>query len=104
MAEVQCAKCGHFYLVQQKSDVCPSCQSPRRVTPEDTTGAKAYRIRRYFEREGKETLTIRDRVTLSEAQAHCRNPETSSKTATSAKAQRYTRLHGPWFDGYEERR
>lgn len=38
---------------------------------------------------------------LEEAQAHCRNPESSSRTATSAAARRRTRERGPWFDGYE---
>lgn len=44
--------------------------------------------------------TIATGLTLEEAQAHCRNPETSSRTATSSAARRRTRIHGPWFDGY----
>lgn len=60
-----------------------------------------YKIVRMFFRGDRRRRTIKTGLTLAEAQAHCRNPETSSKTATSAKARRYTRLRGPWFDGYE---
>ena len=48
------------------------------------------------------TRTIATRLTLAEAQAHCRNPETSSSTATSSTAKARTRRMGPWFDSYEE--
>jgi hypothetical protein len=40
-------------------------------------------------------------LTLEQAQAHCKNSETSSSTCTSSKACRYTETYGPWFDGYE---
>lgn len=43
-------------------------------------------------------------LTLEEARAHCSNPESSSKTATSAVARRRTASKGPWFDGYENDR
>jgi hypothetical protein len=46
--------------------------------------------------------TVKKGLTLSEAQAHCRNPETSSKTASSSVARQRTRTRGPWFEGYEE--
>jgi hypothetical protein len=59
-----------------------------------------YKIVRMFFRNGKRT--IKTGLTLEEAQAHCRDPETSSRTATSAKARRRTAARGPWFDGYEE--
>jgi hypothetical protein len=62
----------------------------------------AYRIVRMFQRPGKRSRVIKSGLTLEEAREHCRNPETSSRKATSAKARRYTQQHGPWFDGYEE--
>ncbi len=46
--------------------------------------------------------TIRSRVTLEEAQAHCRDPETSFRTCAKAAGKARTRRCGPWFDGYTE--
>jgi hypothetical protein len=45
---------------------------------------------------------IRTGLTLEEAQAHCRDPETSSKTATNSAAKARTKRYGPWFDSYTE--
>lgn len=56
-------------------------------------------VRRYF-KGGKRT--IKTGLTLEEAQKHCSDSETSSRTATNAAALRRTRDRGPWFDGYEE--
>jgi len=56
-------------------------------------------VRMYF--NGGRRVVKRD-LTLEEAQAHCQDPETSSRTAASAAAKRRTREKGPWFDGYEE--
>ena len=61
-----------------------------------------YKIVRMFQSEDVSSRVIKRGLTLDEAQAHCRDPETSSRTATSAKARRYTKLYGQWFDGYEE--
>lgn len=61
-----------------------------------------YKIVRLFRRDGAHKRTIATGLTLEEAQAHCKNPETSSRKATTTKAQRYTRTHGAWFDSYEE--
>ena len=58
-----------------------------------------YKIVRMFFRGGNRIIARR--LTLDEAQAHCRNPETSSRTAKSAAARRRTDRLGPWFDGYE---
>ncbi len=43
-------------------------------------------------------------VSLEEAQAHCRDIETSSSTCTTAAGINLTRRMGPWFDGYDELR
>lgn len=56
-------------------------------------------VRNYF---GKPSRTIMRGLTLEEAQAHCKDPETSSSTATTSRAKAITRRHGRWFDSYEE--
>ncbi len=68
-----------------------------------------YKIVRSYFRGGSQSRdprptrrTIKTGLTLEQAQEHCRNPETSSSTAISAKMKRYTAAHGAWFDGYEE--
>jgi len=62
-------------------------------------GFGMYKIVRMNFQGGKRTIARG--LTLDEAQAHCRNPETSSRTATSAAAKQRTKALGPWFDGYE---
>ena len=59
-------------------------------------------VRNYFNRPGRGRVIARG-LTLTEAQAHCADPETSSSTATGAKALAITRRVGPWFDSYEQR-
>ena len=54
--------------------------------------------RMYMSGKRKKILTG---LTLEEAQAHCRDPETSSSTCTSKEGLARTSKHGPWFDGYE---
>lgn len=63
-----------------------------------------YRIVRRFQDENRRPRVIDRGLTLEAAQAHCRDPETSSSTATSLRAQSRTRALGPWFDGFEEDR
>jgi hypothetical protein len=58
-----------------------------------------YKIVRMYQRGGRRT--IETGLTLEQAQEHCRNPETSSRTATSSKARTRTQRMGSWFDGYE---
>lgn len=60
-----------------------------------------YKIVRMYRDDQFKNRTIARGLTLEQAQAHCRDPETSSRTATSAAARRRTRERGPWFDGYE---
>jgi len=57
-------------------------------------------VRTYF--KGYPKRTIARGLTLEEAQAHCRDPETSSRTCKRAANIRRTKLRGPWFDGYDK--
>lgn len=61
----------------------------------------SYKIVRHYFRNSKHR-TIDTGLTLEEAQAHCRNPETSYNTCTKSHNKRRTREMGPWFDGYTE--
>lgn len=56
-------------------------------------------IRHYFNGDRR---TIKTGLTLAEAQAHCRDPETSSRTCTKYAGRQRTKHHGHWFDGYME--
>jgi hypothetical protein len=56
-------------------------------------------VRCYFE-HGKRI--IKRGLTLKQAQAHCQDPESSSRTCTKAAGKRRTRNKGAWFDGYTE--
>jgi hypothetical protein len=59
------------------------------------TSMPTYRITRfYFDRDN---VTVKEGLTLEEAQTHCKDPETSSRTATAPND-----AGGTWFDGYEE--
>lgn len=46
--------------------------------------------------------TIKSGLTLEEAQAHCSDQETSSRTCTRSDRRRLTKQRGPWFDSYTE--
>lgn len=59
-----------------------------------------YKIVRMYLKGGKRT--IETGLTLEQAQAHCKDPETSSSTCTGSKAKARTRTKGEWFDGYQE--
>lgn len=59
-----------------------------------------YNIIRMF-KTGPTRVLQRD-VSLAQAQAHCRDPQTSYATATSAEGVALTQEHGMWFDGYEK--
>ena len=59
-----------------------------------------YKIIRFFFNGNKRT--IHRGLTLDEAQAHCKDPETSSKTCKGKVGKARTRQCGAWFDGYTE--
>jgi len=56
-----------------------------------------YIIRKFKNSEHRDTK-IKDDLTLKEAQEHCRDPETSSQTATSPEAKALTAKCGDWMD------
>ena len=58
-----------------------------------------YKIVRMYFRGGRRV--IERGLTLEAAQAHCQDPETSSRTCQKAANRRRTAQRGPWFDGYE---
>jgi hypothetical protein len=60
-----------------------------------------YKIFRSF-RDQDVSPMVKRGLTLQQAQAHCHDLETSSSTCTQKEGLDRTRLHGPWFDGYEE--
>ena len=61
-----------------------------------------YRTVRHFADHLRNDHTTLRGLTLEEAREHCRDPETSSRTAAGAAAAELTGRMGPWFDGYEE--
>lgn len=61
-----------------------------------------YNIVRYYQTGG--SAVVRSGLTLEEAQAWCKDPETSSSTCTSEEGKARTRERGPWFDGYTEQK
>lgn len=63
-----------------------------------------YKIIRFYQDDNvrEHGKVIKTGLTLKEARAWCKDPETSSKTCTTIEGRvRYTK-HGPWFEGYEE--
>lgn len=62
-------------------------------------------VRMFFEDSSQNCTPLGGRgLTLEEAQAWCRDPETSSSTCEGATGKGLTEKYGPWFDGYEEER
>lgn len=62
-----------------------------------------YRIIRFYRDNSELNGSVVTRgLTLEQAQDHCKDPETSSSSATSPEAVERTETYGPWFDGYEE--
>lgn len=58
-----------------------------------------YSVTRIYS-EGRASL-LKTGLTLEEAQAHCADPETSSRTCTGDVLREHTERNGPWFDSYE---
>lgn len=66
---------------------------------EGEPAAKFNIVRNYF-RGG--SRIIKRGLSESEAQAHCKDPETSSSTCTKSAGRTRTRRMGAWFDSYTE--
>ena len=63
------------------------------------TISDTYKIQRLYFRGGRRTIATG--LTLEEAQAHCRDPETSSSTCCKSVNKKRTKKRGPWFDSYD---
>lgn len=59
-------------------------------------------VRNYFNKPGRGRVIARG-LDLKQAQAWCKDPETSSRTCTKPHNVRRTRVMGPWFDSYTDR-
>jgi len=66
----------------------------------DSQNNKYKIVRMFF--EGYPDKTIKRGLTLEEARAWCRDPETSSSTCKSKKARAIFAKYGEWFDGFAE--
>ena len=60
-----------------------------------------YKIVRFYFDSNRTSRIIERGLTLDEAQAYCKDTETSSSTCTSSAKRAYTKRVGQWFDGYE---
>jgi hypothetical protein len=60
---------------------------------------KTYKVFRKFFKTGRK-FTLIPSCSLEVAQAHCKNPESSSSKCTSKNAKRRTALYGNWMDCY----
>lgn len=61
-----------------------------------------YCIVRMFAHRPAQRRGLPSGLTLEQAQAHCQDINTSSKTAWTTSAIKRTARYGPWFDGYEQ--
>ena len=59
-----------------------------------------HHIIRFYQND-KKTVIIKTGLTEEQAKAHCNDPETSSKSATSKDAIAHTKKYGPWFDAWD---
>ena len=64
---------------------------------------ETYTIRRnYFNSSKHDPVVLETGLSLEEAQAHCKDPNTSSRTCTDPAMLEHTAKYGPWFDSYFE--
>jgi len=62
----------------------------------------SYKIVRHYATDIRGRMMIHSGLTLEQAQEYCSDPETSSRTCTSAVKKAYTRKNGEWFDTWTE--
>lgn len=65
---------------------------------------KLYKVVRYYQNDRKPRV-MRKNLTLKQAQKHCHDPETSSKTKGNPGPKALARMDEKqlhWFDGYTE--
>lgn len=62
----------------------------------------SYRIVRFFQKGEPQRRGLPTGLSLDEAQEHCKDPETSSRTCTKREGVKRTEERGAWFEGYEE--
>ncbi len=63
-----------------------------------------YKVVRMYQNSELRSHVVKRGLTLAQAQKHCQDPETSSRTCQKAENVNRTKRCGPWFDGYEEER
>jgi len=63
-----------------------------------------YNIKRMYFEDTVDNRVIAAGLTLEEAQQHCKDAETSSRTASESTLETELDLYGSdsWFDGYDE--
>lgn len=89
---MECVLCGKIAMDRNDGFCSTECKKD---------SEQKYKIVRMFF-EGYPNKIVKRGLTLEEAQAWCRDPETSSSTAKGKKAQRLLEKYGEWFDGYAE--
>ena len=59
-----------------------------------------YKIIRKYMSDLVEDEELQGDLTLQQAQQHCSDPETSSRTCTSQEGTERTEKFGPWYDTF----
>jgi hypothetical protein len=60
-----------------------------------------YNIVRMYANTDQKARVVHRGLTLEQAQAHCKDPNTSSRTANKTSSKAITKSVGEWFDGYD---
>jgi hypothetical protein len=92
-AGMECILCGKTAIDRTDGLCSRECETKSQQ--------KKYKIVRIFY-EGYPDKTIKRGLSLEEARSWCSDPETSSSTAKSKKAQAIFAKYGEWYDGFAE--